>query len=676
MATHKTTFASLELHDNIAKAIAICGYTEPTPIQAQSIPSILDNKDIVACAQTGSGKTAAFVLPALHLLSSQPASKKTRILILTPTRELASQITKAASLYGKFLNFNIVNLVGGMPYPQQIRELQRGADIIVATPGRLLDHIEQGRVDLAGIQMLVLDEADRMLDMGFIDDVKYIAKLTPSSRQTLLFSATIGKGLAEIVKSLLKHPVKIDLSNDKIAAPKITQELYRVSSMQQKNRLLKHLLHEGSIYKAIIFSATKINADKLADQLCDDGFSAAALHGDLRQNVRNRTVEQLRSGKIQFLVATDVAARGIDISDVTHVINYDLPRFCEDYVHRIGRTGRAGKTGVAISFVGPADSRHLQNIERYLGERIKVANIDTGLLAGKHEKSSAHTFVADDRDDKPTRKFGNESRGRSEGGERSFDRSDKPKRSFGGESRGRSEGGERSFDRSDKPKRKYGSESGERSFDRSDKPKRSASSERGERSFDRSDKPKRSASSERGERSFDRSDKPKRAASSERGERSFDRSDKPKRAAAGERGERSFDRSDKPKRSASSERGERSFERSDKPKRKFGGEGRGRSEGSERGERTFDRNDKPKRKFGGESRGRSEGSPRGERSSDRSEKPKRLFGSSAGTPPRKPLTEKKRFDNVDGKAVEKSEGVRAFKKRSISKDKKFGDRRS
>lgn len=372
------SFAQLNLHPSIAKAIAVCGYTQPTPIQASSIPVILEGKDIVASAQTGSGKTAAFVLPALHHLSQQKPSKQTRILILTPTRELASQITKAASLYGKFLNFNIVSLVGGMPYHHQIKDLMRGANVIVATPGRLMDHIEQGRVDLSHVEMLVLDEADRMLDMGFIDDVQHIAKLTPEHRQTLLFSATVDNKLTGIVRHLLKNPVRIDLSAKTLTAPQIEQILYRATGPQHKTRMLKQLLREAQIYKAIIFSATKINADKLATQLCDEGFEAAALHGDLKQNVRNRTIEKLRRGKVQYLVATDVAARGIDISDITHVINYDMPRFCEDYVHRIGRTGRAGKTGIAISFVLSTDTRHLQRIERYIGQRLKLTQLALG----------------------------------------------------------------------------------------------------------------------------------------------------------------------------------------------------------------------------------------------------------------------------------------------------------
>lgn len=366
------SFTQLNLDPNIFKAITLCGYTKPTPIQSKSIPNILLGKDLVASAQTGTGKTAAFVLPALHRLSNQKPSKETRVLILTPTRELASQITQAASTYGKFLKFNIVNLVGGMPYPRQIRELANGADVIVATPGRLMDHMESKRVNLSHIEMLVLDEADRMLDMGFIDDVRYIAQLTPKNRQTLLFSATVDRQLAKVVTHLMKDPIRIDLSQEKIVAPQISQEFYKVSTAQHKMDVFQQFLNDNRLFKAIIFCATKANSDKIARQLRNEGHLAAPLHGDLPQGVRNRTIESFRRGKLQLLIATDVAARGIDINDVTHVINYDMPRSCEDYVHRIGRTGRAGKNGQAISLVLPTDFKHLQRIERYLGTRYKL----------------------------------------------------------------------------------------------------------------------------------------------------------------------------------------------------------------------------------------------------------------------------------------------------------------
>jgi superfamily II DNA/RNA helicase len=369
------SFAQLNLDPRISKAIQSCGYTNPTPIQSRCIPDILSGKDLVASAQTGTGKTAAFVLPSLQRLSLNKPNKKPRILILTPTRELASQITEAANLYGKFLQFNIISLVGGMSYHQQIRNLSRPVDIVVATPGRLLDHMRSRRIDLSEIETLIFDEADRMLDMGFIDDVQAIAKATPNNRQTLLFSATVDGKLDSIIKQLLKNPIRINLSEKSMPA-KITQELYLTDNDQHKIRLLQHFLDDKNVFKAIIFTATKINADKLARHLRDKDFSAAAIHGDLKQNVRNRTLDELRRGKVQFLVATDVAARGIDVSDITHVFNYDLPKFSEDYVHRIGRTGRAGKTGIAISFALPSDVRHVKRIERYTGQPLPLTTIE------------------------------------------------------------------------------------------------------------------------------------------------------------------------------------------------------------------------------------------------------------------------------------------------------------
>lgn len=407
------SFASLNLHSNISKAIAVCGYREPTPVQQKCIPYILQGKDLAASAQTGTGKTAAFILPALHYLSEQKNLKHTQILILMPTRELANQITEAALSYGKFLKFRIASVVGGMPYGKQIRQLSPAADIIVATPGRLLDHIKRGHINLSHIKMLILDEADRMLDMGFIDDIETIAKLTPATRQTLLFSATLDKQLTSVVKHLLKKPVQVDLS-ERVAASQIKQLMCPVKSAEQKFNLLINYLNENSVYKAIIFSSTKINTERLAQQLNEKGLAVASLHGDKRQHERNRIVRDLRSNKIQFLVATDVAARGIDIRDITHVINYDLPKFCEDYVHRIGRTGRAGKEGIAISFVLPADRRHLQRIERFIGQRLAVITLkgkldetdfDSSSKFSKEKSFSSKDFPSKKRDHGKKRSF-------------------------------------------------------------------------------------------------------------------------------------------------------------------------------------------------------------------------------------------------------------------------------
>lgn len=369
------TFAELNLSEPLSKAIDACGYTTPTPIQMKAIPTILAGKDLIASAQTGTGKTAAFVLPALHHLSLSKPSFKPRVLILTPTRELATQVTAATDKYGKFMRVRVTSIVGGMPYGQQLRALSKATDIIVATPGRLMDHMQNKRLDLSHIEMLVLDEADRMLDMGFIDDVELIAKATPHKRQTLLFSATVDGQLVKLARNILKDPEKIEISAQQSSPKQIKQSLYLVDNPQHKSRLLQHLIENENLYKTIIFCGTKLDTDRLTKQLCQQGHAASAIHGDLNQRQRNRAIEELRRGKVQFLVATDVAARGIDINGITHVINYDLPKFAEDYVHRIGRTGRAGESGIAISLAMQTDARHLQRIERFTGEKLKRQTI-------------------------------------------------------------------------------------------------------------------------------------------------------------------------------------------------------------------------------------------------------------------------------------------------------------
>ncbi|MDM8568846.1 DEAD/DEAH box helicase, partial [Thiotrichales bacterium HSG1] len=345
----------------------------PTPIQSGSIPNVLEGRDVIASANTGTGKTAAFVLPMLHRLAKKRRHKKQRgqpsVLILTPTRELANQVTQAIRNYGKNIRIFSVSLVGGMPYGPQLRSLSKPIDIVVATPGRLIDHIENRNIDLSGIDMLVLDEADRMLDMGFVDEVSKIAKYTPKERQTLLFTATWDGRMANLAKNMLNDPQRIAM-DEKPTQENIEQRLHVVDDVEHKNRLLQHLLDDDDLTQAIIFSATKLGADILARDLKAQGHSAAALHGDMKQAARNRTLRNMRMGKLRLLVATDVAARGIDMTNVSHVINFDIPRFAEDYVHRIGRTGRAGANGTAISFALPSDLLHLERIERYTGQRV------------------------------------------------------------------------------------------------------------------------------------------------------------------------------------------------------------------------------------------------------------------------------------------------------------------
>lgn len=373
-----TSFESLNLNPAILRALAEVGYTAPTPIQAQAIPEAMAGHDLLASAQTGTGKTAAFILPALNLLATpHPVrSRGPRILVLTPTRELAGQVNTEARQYGKFIRARCVSIVGGMPYPLQNKLLSQPIDILVATPGRLLDHMERGRIDMSRLQMLILDEADRMLDMGFMPDVERICKALPDSRQTLLFSATLDNSIARIAHQILHEPKTIQIAAQKEKHANIEQRLHFVDDMNHKNKLLEHLLIGAEVNQAIVFTSTKRHADLLAEDLYAAGHKTAALHGDMTQGARNRTLTKLRHGDVKILVATDVAARGIDVHGITHVINYDLPKFAEDYVHRIGRTGRAGNTGVAVSFASYAERQQIRKIEQFTGQHIEPTVIE------------------------------------------------------------------------------------------------------------------------------------------------------------------------------------------------------------------------------------------------------------------------------------------------------------
>ena len=372
------SFESLNLATELLRAIEESGYTTPTAIQAQAIPVVTAGHDLMASAQTGTGKTAAFMLPALNLLATphELKSRGPRILVLVPTRELATQVNEAARKYGKFIRARTVSIVGGMPYPLQNKLLSQPLDILVATPGRLLDHMERGRIDLSRLQMLILDEADRMLDMGFLPDVERICSQLSAERQTLLFSATLDGDIARIAKQILKNPKTIQVAGQKEKHANIEQRLHYVDDMTHKNKLLEHLLIAPEVNQVIIFTSTKRHCDVLAEDLYAAGHKTAALHGDMTQGARNRTLTKLRQGDVKVLVATDVAARGIDVQGISHVINYDLPKFAEDYVHRIGRTGRAGNTGIAISFASNMDRHILRKIEQFTGNRMEPGVIE------------------------------------------------------------------------------------------------------------------------------------------------------------------------------------------------------------------------------------------------------------------------------------------------------------
>jgi superfamily II DNA/RNA helicase len=371
-------FSELLTHPRLLKAIEIAGYTTPTPIQQQAIPAIMGGHDIRASSRTGSGKTAAFLLPSLQRLTSAPVTpgRGPRLLILVPTRELAMQVAAEAQKYSAYLQkTRTVCIYGGVPYPVQNRELSRPYEILVATPGRLLDFLSQKRICLSRVETLILDEADRMLDMGFIEPVEEIAAHTATARQTLLFSATLKGAVLDLSRRLLRNPVEIHIEAAEETFDSIEQRLHYVDDLQHKYNLLEHVLTDRAIQQAIVFIATKHHADELAEKLCELGHKAAPLHGDMNQRQRTRTLRRMREGEIRVLVATDVAARGIDVQTITHVINFDLPMSPEDYVHRIGRTGRAGAKGVALSFASPKDKAMVDHIERFTKHKLQSCTI-------------------------------------------------------------------------------------------------------------------------------------------------------------------------------------------------------------------------------------------------------------------------------------------------------------
>ncbi len=372
------SFEALGLAPALLKAVEAAGYTEPTPVQAASIPAALQGHDLMVSAQTGSGKTAAFMLPALHRVSALPPLRTpgARVLVLTPTRELAQQVNDATRAFGSALPWlRTATIVGGMPYGLQIKSLQRRLDVIVATPGRLIDHLQSGRLDLSEIQTLVLDEADRMLDMGFIEDIEAIVARLPKARQTLLFSATLDGTVAKLAASMMRDPQRISLATAQVRHEQISQKLLWADDFSHKRRLLDHLLRDVSVGQAIVFSSTKKQTEELADALVEAGFEADCLHGDMNQRQRNRTLAQLQRGHVKVLVATDVAARGIDVPGITHVINFDLPMQAEDYVHRIGRTGRAGRSGEAWTLASAQQRFLVKRIERFTQQPIPETTI-------------------------------------------------------------------------------------------------------------------------------------------------------------------------------------------------------------------------------------------------------------------------------------------------------------
>ncbi len=612
------TFADFPLHESLQQAIQALGFTSPTPVQEQSIPAALEGKDLLVSSQTGSGKTAAFLLPTLNALASEDtfvpfkermkAITQPTILVISPTRELAQQVSQDAIAFVRHMKgVRIAAIMGGMPFGKQIQQL-KGAQVVVATPGRLIDLVNRRQIKLDKVESLIVDEADRMLDLGFAEDLEAIGEYAANRKQTLMFSATFAPRIITLAERMMNDPQRISIETGHSTNTDITQTLHWTDGFEHKKKLLTHWLNAEDVDQAVVFASTQEDTDMLAEELAEAGLSVVALHGAMPQTVRNRRLRSIREGRAKILVATDVAARGLDVPTISHVINFGLPMKNEDYVHRIGRTGRAGRTGKAITLATYRERGKIRALEDFLDARLDVSEIEGlepspppargsrdgagrgrgrdggrgGFGGGRRFEGENHFKRREGGDDRPRRSFDDKPRGERP----AFGGEDRPRREFNND-RPRREGGfgdrpQRSFD--DRPKRDFGDRP-QRSFD--DRPKRDFG-DRPQRSFD--DRPKRDFG-DRPQRSFDdnRGNRVDYKPSRENGY-----ADRPKRDF-GDRPQRSFG-DDRPKRDFG-DRPQRSFG-DDRPKRSFGGEDRPRRSFDDRprGERTFGE-DRPRRKF-------------------------------------------------------------------------------
>ena len=391
-------FKKIGLFDPLVRGILATGYTAPTEVQSQVIPAAIAGSDIIGCAQTGTGKTAAFALPILNRLCHEHATKRkiTKALILTPTRELAAQIEKEIISYGRFLNLRTLAVYGGVNIKGQLNALRRGVDIVVATPGRLMDHMQRRTIDLRSIEVLVIDEADRMFDMGFINDVRKIVAALPQKRQTMLFSATIPPEVKTLAAGILKSPKIIQIGRQRNPIETITQHIYPVQR-EQKMALLLHMLKNQQMYCVLVFSRTKHGVDRISRQLKHAGIVSISIHSGRSQSQRQNAMDGFKNGKFQVMVATDIAARGIDVEGISHVVNFDVPTFAEDYIHRIGRTGRATATGDAITFVSHDEDKYLRQIEKFIERKFtpeKCAGFDYAAPVPQHSRQEDKSHPA------------------------------------------------------------------------------------------------------------------------------------------------------------------------------------------------------------------------------------------------------------------------------------------
>ena len=591
------TFAEFPLHESLQQALQSLGFTSPTPVQEQSIPAALEGKDLLVSSQTGSGKTAAFLLPTLNALAGQEtfvpfkermkAITQPNILVLCPTRELAQQVSQDAIAFVRHMKgARIAAIMGGMPFGKQIQQL-KGAQVVVATPGRLLDLVNRRQIKLDKVDALIVDEADRMLDLGFSEDLEAISDLAANRKQTLMFSATFAPRIITLAERMMNDPERIAIETGHSTNTDITQTLHWTDGFEHKKKLLTHWLSDESVDQAVVFASTQEDTDMLAEELAEAGLSVVALHGAMPQTVRNRRLRSIREGRAKILVATDVAARGLDVPTISHVINFGLPMKNEDYVHRIGRTGRAGRTGNAITLATYRERGKIRALEDFLDARLNVSEIE-GLEPSPPPARGGRDGGGRGRDGRGRRDGG---RGGFGGGRR-FEGESNFKRREGGDDRPR-----RSFD--DKPR-------GERpAFGGEDRPRREFNSDRPRREGGFEDRPKRTFGGEDRPRREFNSDRPRREGGfGDRPQRSFD--DRPKRDF-GDRPQRSF--GDKP-RSNDDNRGNRvdykpARDGADRPRREFNSD-RPRREGGfgDRPQRSFD--DRPKRTFGGEDRPRRE----------------------------------------------------------------------
>ncbi|ENW97619.1 DEAD/DEAH box helicase [Acinetobacter sp. NIPH 298] len=641
------TFAEFSLHETLQQALEGLGFTTPTPVQEQAIPAALEGKDLLVSSQTGSGKTAAFLLPTLNSLAGEEAfaSFKDRmkavtqptILVISPTRELAQQVSQdAIALVRHMKGVRIAAIMGGMPFGKQIQQL-KGAQVVVATPGRLLDLVNRRQIKLDKVESLIVDEADRMLDLGFSEDLEAIGELAANRKQTLMFSATFADRIIRLAERMMNNPVRIAIETGHSTNTDVTQTLHWTDGFEHKKKLLTHWLSDESVDQAVVFASTQEDTDMLAEELAEAGHSVVALHGAMPQTVRNRRLRSIREGRAKILVATDVAARGLDVPTISHVINFGLPMKNEDYVHRIGRTGRAGRSGQAITLATYRERGKIRALEDYLDARLSVSEIEglepsppparSGRDGGGRGRSGnggggagrgrsgngggGRRFEGESNfkrreggDDRPRRSFDDKPRG-----DRPSYGDDRPKRDFG-DRPPRREGGfgdrpQRSFGGEDRPRRDFNSDRPRREGAVDDRPKRDFGDRPPRREGGFNDKPRFDSNDDNRGNRVDY--KPRRESGfGDRPKRDFgDRPAAPREGGFGDRPKRDFgDRPAAPREGGFGDRPKRSFGGDDRPKRTFGGDDRPKRTfgGEDRPKRTFGGEDRPKRTFGGEDR--------------------------------------------------------------------------